>query len=61
MHATKQQGLGYEYDAPKTTDYFGEQKQNSKLEAKDVLPNINRTQVTERTEKCRFVPGDLDL
>jgi len=25
-----------------------------KLEAKDVLPNINRTLVAERAEKCRF-------
>jgi len=25
---------------------------------KDVLPNINRTQTTE---KCRFLPGDLDI
>ena len=33
-----------------------------KLEAKDVLPNINRTQAAERAEKCRFcIPGDLDL
>jgi len=37
-------------------------KKNMKLEAKDVLPNINRTQATERDEKCRFfVPGDHDL
>jgi len=33
----------------------------SKLQAKDVLPNINRTQAAERAEKYRFVPGDLDL
>jgi len=26
----------------------------NKLEAKDVLPNINRTQTTERAGKCRF-------
>jgi len=26
-----------------------------KLEAKDVLPNINRTQAAERAEKCRFM------
>jgi len=33
-----------------------------KLEAKDIIPNINCMQVTERAEKCRFfVPGDLDL
>jgi len=25
-----------------------------KLEAKDVLPNINRTQAAKRTKKCRF-------
>jgi len=31
-----------------------------KLEAKDVLPNINCTQATERAEKCRFlVPVSL--
>ena len=29
-----------------------------KLEAKDVLPNINRTQATERAEKCIFVAGE---
>jgi len=51
-----QNNTAYEYDAPKTTDYFGEQKQNSILEAKDVLPNINRTQVTERTENAVFCP-----
>jgi len=34
----------------------------TKLEAKDVLPNINRTQATERAKKCCFFcPGDLDL
>jgi len=32
-----------------------------KLEAKDVLPNINRTQAAERAEKAVFVPGGLDL
>jgi len=26
------------------------------LEAKDVLPNINRTQATKKAEKCRFCP-----
>jgi len=26
-----------------------------KLEAKDVLPNMNRTQAAERAEKCRFL------
>jgi len=32
------------------------------VEAKDVLPNINLTQATERAVKCRFfVPGDLGL
>ena len=33
----------------------------TKLRAKDVLPNINRTQAAERAEKCHFVPSDLDL
>jgi len=32
-----------------------------KLEAKDVLPSINRMQATERTEKCHFGRGDLYL
>jgi len=32
-----------------------------KLEAKDVLPNINRTQAVERAENAGFVPDDLDL
>jgi len=32
-----------------------------KLEAKDVLPDINRTQATERAKNAAFVPGDLDL
>jgi len=38
-------------------------EQTNKLEAKDVLPNINRTQGAERAEKCRFVSlvTDLDL
>jgi len=31
-------------------------KQVITLEAKDVLPNINRTQAAERAEKCRFCP-----
>jgi len=26
-----------------------------KLDAKDVLPHINRTQATDRAEKCRFL------
>jgi len=30
-----------------------------KIEAKDVLPNTNRTQADEMAEKCRFVPGTL--
>jgi len=30
-------------------------KRNKRLEAKDVLPNINRTQAAERAEKCRFL------
>jgi len=34
---------------------------NKKLEAKYVLPNINRTQAAERAENAFFVPGDLDL
>jgi len=33
-----------------------------KLEATDVLPNINCTQTAKMAEKCSFfVPGDLDL
>ena len=32
-----------------------------KLEANDVLPNINRMQAAERAENAIFVPGDLDL
>jgi len=37
-----------------------------KLEAKDVLPNTNRTQAAERAEECRFLSlviltFDLDL
>jgi len=31
------------------------------LDAKDVLPNINRTQASERAKMQFFVPGDLDL
>jgi len=31
-------------------------KLNIKLEAKDILPNINRTQAVERAEKCHFYP-----
>jgi len=30
-----------------------------KLEAKDVLPNVNRTQAAERAENAVFVPGDF--
>ena len=30
-------------------------KRNWKLEAKDVLPNVNRTQAAERAKKCRFL------
>jgi len=33
----------------------------TRLEAKDVLPNINRMQAAERAKKGIFVPGDLDL
>ena len=33
----------------------------SKLEVKDVLPNINCTQAAERAENAVFVPCDLDL
>jgi len=33
-----------------------------KLEAKDVLPNINHTQTAERAKECHFVVhGDFDL
>jgi len=31
------------------------------IEARDVLPNINRTQAAERAENAIFDPGDLDL
>jgi len=31
------------------------------VEAKDVLPNTNRTQAAERAGKCRFLSLDLDL
>jgi len=31
------------------------------IEAKDVVPNINRTQAAERAEDTVFVAGDLDL
>jgi len=31
------------------------------LEAKDVLPNVNRMQAAERAKNAFFVPGDLDL
>ena len=30
----------------------------AKLKAKDVSPNINRTQAAERDEKCRFCSGE---
>ena len=33
----------------------------TQLEAKDVLPNINRVQVAESAKNAVFVPGDLDL
>ena len=33
-------------------------KKTNKLETKDVLPNINRTQAAENAV---FVPGDLDI
>jgi len=36
-------------------------ERNLKLEAKDVLPNINRTQAAKRAENSGFVPVDLDL
>ena len=34
---------------------------NYKLQAKDVLPNINRTQAAESSDDAVFVPGNLDL
>jgi len=34
---------------------------SGKLEAKHVLPNINRTQAVERAEKCNFFPADHDV
>jgi len=36
-------------------------EQNGKLEAKDVLRNINCTQAIERAKNVVFVPGDPDL
>ena len=33
----------------------------NKLEAKAVLPNINRTQAAEKAENAIFVPGELAL
>jgi len=33
-----------------------EEELKFKLEAKDVVPNINRTQAAEWAEKCRFCP-----
>jgi len=32
-----------------------------KIQAKDALPNIKRTQASEMAEKCHVFPGDLDL
>jgi len=34
---------------------------SEKLDAKDVLPNINYTQATKRPKNVVFVPGDLYL
>jgi len=34
---------------------MGQQPKNKSIEAKDVLPNINRTQPDEMAEKCRFL------
>jgi len=50
-------------DRQKTANRFtnGRPKIYEELEAKDVLPKINRANATERAEKCPFVPGDLDL
>jgi len=36
------------------TIYVLSSQNQSKLEAKDVLPNVNRTEVAERAEKCVF-------
>ena len=42
-------------------DAFEFVKIRYKLEAKDVLPNINRTQAADRAGNAVFVPGDIDL
>jgi len=36
-------------------------KTKHQLEAKDVLPNINRTRAAERPKMPLFIPGDFDL
>jgi len=46
---------------PHSTELMIFTQRNYKLEAKDVWPNINRTQTAERAENAVFVPGDLDL
>jgi len=46
------------YLLPKFVDFVDgviHKKTTKKLEAKDVLPNINRTQAAERAEKFRFL------
>ena len=40
---------------------YDKDNETKKLEAKDVLPNINRTQATERAENAVYVGHDLDL
>jgi len=40
---------------------FWDYNSSKKLEAKDVLPNINRTQAAEGPKNAVFVPGGLDL
>jgi len=36
-------------------------KHSTKLEAKEVLPNINHMQAIERVKKCPFDPGAFKI
>jgi len=46
---------------PKQPDHLATGQKLIKLDAKDVLPNINCTQAAERVKNAVFVPGDLGL
>jgi len=48
-------------DGRSTCTLMCRMKPKTKVEVRDILININRTQAAERAEKCVFVPGDLDL